>query len=45
MSDCCQPTGCTAGPAPVVDASALLPGAVDRRNRAERRRDAGKGKR
>ena len=38
MSDCCSPSGCSA-PAPAGQAL-LLPGMPDRRNRAERRRDA-----
>ncbi|MBB3674963.1 hypothetical protein [Modestobacter versicolor] len=37
MSDCCSSTSCTPEPA-----TPPAPGAVDRRNRAERRRDARK---
>ena len=44
MSDCCTPNGCT--PAPAAG-QAVVPaaGQVDRRNRAERRRDARAAKR
>jgi len=37
MSDCCSPSGCSA---PAAARPVLLPGQPDRRNRAERRRDA-----
>ena len=43
MSDCCTPNGCTTAPAPT--AGLPFPGQVDRRNRAERRRDARAAKR
>jgi hypothetical protein len=43
VSDCCSPTGCSA---PTAGQVALpVPGQVDRRNRAERRRDARAAKR
>jgi hypothetical protein len=37
VSDCCTPNGCTT---PAPPAGLPFPGQVDRRNRAERRRDA-----
>ena len=43
MSDCCTPNGCT--PAPAGQALLPAPGQIDRRNRAERRRDARAAKR
>jgi hypothetical protein len=43
VSDCCSPTGCSAPPTGQV--ALPLPGQVDRRNRAERRRDARAAKR
>ncbi|WP_369138110.1 hypothetical protein [Modestobacter versicolor] len=43
MSDCCTPNGCT--PAPTDRSAVPAVGQVDRRNRAERRRDARAAKR
>ena len=44
MSDCCSPSGCSA-PTPAAGQPVVLPGLPDRRNRAERRRDARQSKR
>ncbi|WP_299951603.1 hypothetical protein [uncultured Modestobacter sp.] len=45
MSDCCSPSGCNA-PATATGQPVALPvGVPDRRNRAERRRDARQSKR
>ena len=45
MSDCCSPSGCST-PAPAAGQPVVLPGGLpDRRNRAERRRDARQSKR
>ncbi|MCZ2814113.1 hypothetical protein O2W15_22005 [Modestobacter sp. VKM Ac-2979] len=43
MSDCCSSTSCTTGPDPLPGVPGVA--AIDRRNRAERRRDARKAER